>query len=105
MTLRILSLVAAAAALSAPALAADRNYSVTSFDRIRVDGPYRVVLTTGVAPFARASGPAAAIDSVSIEVQGRTLIVRRNRAGAAIPAKAEARWTSPSALTNCRRPG
>ena len=29
-----------------------RNYSVTSFDRIRVDGPYQVTLSTNVAPFA-----------------------------------------------------
>jgi hypothetical protein len=78
MTYRLLILAVAAAALSTPALAAERNYSVTGFDRIRVDGPYRVVLTTGVAPFARASGTPAAIDNVSVEVQGRTLIVRRN---------------------------
>jgi hypothetical protein len=55
-----------------------RNYSVTSFDRIRLDGPYQVQLRTNVAPYARASGSAAALDSVSIEVEGRTLIVRAN---------------------------
>jgi hypothetical protein len=63
---------------AAPAAAAERNYSVTSFDRIRVDGPYRVLLTTGVSPFAKASGSLEAIDAVSIDVQGRTLIVRGN---------------------------
>jgi hypothetical protein len=62
-----------------PALAADRNYSVTSFDRIRLDGPYKVQLVTGVAPFARASGSQQALDGVAIDVQGRTLIVRANR--------------------------
>jgi len=55
-----------------------RNYSVTSFDRIRIDGPYQVQLRTNVAPYARASGSAAALDGVSIEVEGRTLIVRAN---------------------------
>lgn len=65
-------------AAAVPAAAADRNYSVTSFDRIRVDGPYKVSLTTGVAPFARASGSLAALNSVSLDVQGRTLIVRGN---------------------------
>lgn len=68
----------ALALLAGPADAAVRNFTVTGFDRIRVDGPYRVKLTTNVAPFARASGSAAALDSVSIEVQGRTLIIRRN---------------------------
>jgi len=53
-----------------------RNYSVTSFDRIRIDGPYQVHLQTNVAPYARASGSAASLDGVSIEVEGRTLIVR-----------------------------
>ena len=46
---------------------------------MRVDGPYKVKLTTGVAPFAVASGSASAIDRVSVEVEGRTLIVRQNR--------------------------
>ena len=60
------------------AQAAERNFSVSSFDRIRVDGPFKVRLTTGVAPFARATGSATAIDRVSIDLQGRTLVVRRN---------------------------
>ena len=68
----------AAVVASAPASAADRNYTVTGFDRVRLDGPYRVRLTTGVAPFARASGSSAALDGISIEVQGQTLVIRRN---------------------------
>ena len=67
-----------AALACGPAAAATRNFTVTSFDRIRLDGPYRVKLTTNVAPFARASGAAAAIDGVSVQVQGRTLVIRRN---------------------------
>ena len=63
---------------AAPASAAERNYSVNSFDRIRVDGPYRVSLTTGVAPFAKATGSSAGIDGISVSVQGRTLVVRGN---------------------------
>jgi hypothetical protein len=80
--LPILALLALA---SLPAMAAapttQRNYSVTSFDRIRVDGPYEVRLKTNVAPFARASGSAAAIDSVTVTVEGRTLIVRPSSGG------------------------
>ena len=75
-----LLLATCAIALAVPAHAADRNYSVTSFDRIRVDGAYRVRLVTGVAPFATASGSQAALDAVSITVEGRTLIVHANRA-------------------------
>lgn len=71
----LLALVVAAA----PATAANRNFGVTDFDRIRVDGPFKVSLATGVAPFARASGSAAALDQVAVDVQGRTLVVHPNR--------------------------
>jgi hypothetical protein len=70
----------ATATLAAPADAATRNFGVNGFDRIRVDGPYRVKLATGVAPFAKAtSSSASALDGLVVEVQGRTLIVRSNR--------------------------
>ena len=68
-----------AAAIAVPATAADRNYSVTSFDRIRVEGPYAISVTTNVAPFARATGSLAAMDGVSLRVEGRTLYVRADR--------------------------
>jgi hypothetical protein len=67
--------------IAAPAVAAERNYSVTSFDRIRIDGPYQVTLKTNVAPFAKASGSQGAIDGLSIKVEGRTLVVRKDSAG------------------------
>jgi hypothetical protein len=69
------SLPASVSVLGAPA-PAQRNYSVTSFDRIRIDGPYQVHLRTNVSPFARATGSAASLDGVSVAVEGRTLIVR-----------------------------
>ncbi len=72
---------AALVLLAAPAAAAERNYSATSFNRIRVDGPYQVALKTNVAPFARASGAQAALDGVSIRVEGRTLIIRADTSG------------------------
>ena len=65
--------------LAAPAGSATRNFGITSFDRIRVDGPYKVVLKIGVAPFASASGSQDALDEVAIDVQGRTLVVHPNR--------------------------
>lgn len=71
----------ALASLPAASRAADRNFSVTGFDRIRVDGPYKVNLRTGVAPYARASGTTASLDGVSIKVEGRTLVIREGTGG------------------------
>lgn len=78
MSIRPFVLACVALAISAPAAAAQRSFTVTGFDRIRVDGPFRVRLATGVAPFARATGSPAALNGVSVEVQGQTLVVRRN---------------------------
>jgi hypothetical protein len=75
----ILSLALLALAAAVPAAAAERNYSITDFDRVQVDGPYRVTLTTGRSSAARAEGSAEALDQVAIDVQGGTLRIRRNR--------------------------
>jgi len=77
----LLAAVMTAAVVAVPASAAERRFTITGFDRIRVDGPFAVTLTTNVAPFARASGSANALDRVVIEVQGSTLVVRRDRTG------------------------
>ena len=66
------------ASLASPALADERTLSVTTFDKVRVDGPYKVKVTTGVSPFAKVSGSAAAIDGVKVDQQGSTLIIRTN---------------------------
>ena len=66
---------------AAPAFAAERRFTVTDFDRVQVDGPFEVVLTTGKAPSAGASGSAQALDRISVDVQGRTLRVRPDRSG------------------------
>lgn len=68
-----------ALAFASPSAAATRSFGIEGFDRIRVDGPFRVKLTTGVAPFAKASGSPAAIDRVAIDLQGRTLVVHVSR--------------------------
>jgi len=65
----------AIATLASPAGAATRNFGVTGFEKVRVEGPFRVKLTTGVAPFASASGSPAAIEKVAIEMRGNTLLV------------------------------
>ena len=56
--------------------AAERNFGVSGFDRVRLDGGYKVTLTTGIAPFAKASGSARAIDKLSLKVEGRTLVIK-----------------------------
>ena len=68
-------------AVTTPAIgaAAERNFGVSGFDRVRVDGDYKVTLSVGVAPFAKAIGSARALDPVGGVVEGRTLIVRANR--------------------------
>jgi len=63
-------------AFAAPAGAATRNFGVTSFTKVKVEGPFKVTLATGVAPFARASGSSIALDRVDVDVQGDTLVVR-----------------------------
>ena len=72
--------IIAALLLSAtPAAAAERNFGVSGFDRVRVDGDYKVTLTVGVPPYAKAKGSARALDPVDVVVEGRTLIVRANK--------------------------
>jgi hypothetical protein len=64
-----------ALAFAGPAAGATRSFGITSFTKIRVEGPYRVTLATGVAPFAKASGSSTALDRVAIENRGDTLVV------------------------------
>lgn len=71
--------VALAAAFAAPAMAAERSYSVTDFDRVVVEGPFNVTLATGRPSSATASGTPQALERVSVEVTGRTLRIRPNR--------------------------
>ena len=66
-----------------------RNFGIRSFEKIRVEGPYRVTLKTGVAPFARARGPQSALDRIDLEMRGDLLLVRsgpfaKNPAAAAL---------------------
>ena len=79
---RILPFVLAlAAAHAAPAFGAERSYSVTDFDRIIVEGPYIVRVTSGRSTTARASGTREALERLAIDVTGQTLRIRRDRTG------------------------
>jgi hypothetical protein len=74
------AILSALALLAAPAAAAaaERGYTVTSFDRIRVEGPYTVTVASGRSPAVRATGSPAALDAVVARVDGRTLVIQRN---------------------------
>ena len=78
---RMKQLILAAFLLSSAsaATAAERNFGVSGFDRVRVDGDYKVTLTVGIAPFAKAKGSMRALDPVDVVVEGRTLVVRANK--------------------------
>ena len=77
----ILALALLAAPAPALALAAERGYSVTSFDRIRVEGPFAVTVSTGNAVSAKAIGSDEALERVSVRVEGRTMLIRPNLSG------------------------
>ena len=79
MRYRLPALAVLALAAAAPAQGANRNFGVSGFEQIRVQGPFKVTVEVGVPPYARATGSPAALDTVQVEMQGRTLIVRPNR--------------------------
>lgn len=58
------------------AAAAERTMYVTSFDKVRVQGPFEVRIATGRAPAAALSGDRAVIDTIEVQVEGTTLTVR-----------------------------
>jgi hypothetical protein len=91
-----LALIAAIMTLLAAPVGAQRRYSVADFDRVVVEGPYRVTLTVGRPSSASATGSPRALDGVTVDVQGTTLRIRRNRSawGGAPGAAAE-----PAAIT------
>ncbi|MET3824668.1 hypothetical protein ABIC16_000361 [Sphingomonas sp. PvP055] len=75
--LALLLLFSPVAGLAAPG----RSYVVTDFDRVRIDGPFDVALTTRAPPSAHADGSADASDALDIRVEGRTLVVRAGSRG------------------------
>ena len=73
--------VSAALTLAGPAAADTRNFGITDYSKVRVEGPYKVTLTTGVPPFAKASGSPVALDRVLVEVRGDTLVIHADPGG------------------------
>ena len=58
-----------------PAAAAERTYTIGSFDRVRVSGPFEVRLVVGDSPAARVTGDRELLDQVEVDVNGGTLVV------------------------------
>ena len=79
----MIRLALALALLLAPAAAsaASRSFTVGSFDRLRVDGPFEVRVATGRSPGATAEGDRQILDRLDIAVQGTTLVVRMGNSG------------------------
>ncbi|WP_106640532.1 head GIN domain-containing protein [Allosphingosinicella vermicomposti] len=65
--------------ISAPALADERRYTITDFDRIRIDGPYRVEVNAGSASTVTGTGARDALDRVAVDVEGRVLRIRTDK--------------------------
>lgn len=67
----------ALALLATPSLAhaTDRSFIIGSFSKLRVDGPFAVTVTTGKSPGARGSGSLDALDGLTVQVNGDTLVV------------------------------
>lgn len=76
MSRTILLFLAALAASASPAMAATHSYSVTSFDRLRIAGPFDVHVHVGGSPAVRATGPQDALDRLSIEQNDDTVVVK-----------------------------
>src|ERR1700741_105434 len=78
MTLRF-ALALLTLVVAAPAYAADRPYPVADFDRLIVEGPYRVHLVVGRANTARGDGPRLGLARLRLESSGRPLRIRPQR--------------------------
>lgn len=61
--------------LAAAAPAEERRFLVTSFERLRIEGPVEVEMTQG-SPAASASGERGALDSLEVRVEAGTMTVR-----------------------------
>lgn len=58
-----------------------RNYSVGSFSKVEVAGPYDVRITTGAKPAVSATGPENVLEHLVIEVDGDTLQIHPKKDG------------------------
>ncbi|OQW47331.1 MAG: hypothetical protein A4S16_08855 [Proteobacteria bacterium SG_bin6] len=67
----------------APAQAAERSFSVTSFERLRLEGPFELRVSVGGPPSARAEADPATLERLVLQQDGTTLTVRLGTTGSA----------------------
>lgn len=70
------SLMLLCIALSTVAPAAERKVFVSSFDRLRVNGPFRVDVVTGRSPAGRIVGDPRGLDGIEVRQEGNVVVVR-----------------------------
>lgn len=78
------------------ASAAERRFTLSAFDTVRVEGDVAVEIVSGGSPFALASGDPRALEALSLKVQGGTLYIRRARSNA--PTERRNQPATPDAL-------
>lgn len=71
--------LALASLVAAPALADRRGYSVTSFTRLRLEGPVTLKIEVGGSPAGYAEGDREAIDRIRVDNGGDQLLVSIDR--------------------------
>ncbi|MFP5455667.1 head GIN domain-containing protein [Rhizorhabdus sp.] len=77
--MRVQVLLLISAGLGSPALAdtpASRDYPVSAFSRVVVEGPYDVEIRDGARPSASARGPQEQLDRLIMAVEGDALMVK-----------------------------
>ncbi|MGQ2940870.1 MAG: GIN domain-containing protein [Blastomonas fulva] len=70
--------------------AAERRFTLSGFDKVRIEGDVAVEISSDAAPFALASGDPRALEALSLKVQGGTLYIRRARRNAPVEARKRA---------------
>lgn len=78
----VLAALAGCGAVPSTADAAERRFTLSAFDKVRIEGDVAVEITSDSAPFAMASGDPRALEALSVKVQGGTLYIRRARSAA-----------------------
>lgn len=71
-------------AVSGAAAAAERRFTLSAFDKVRIEGDVAVEILSDAPPFAVASGDPRAIEALSVKVQGGTVYIRRARRNAPV---------------------
>lgn len=81
---------------TAAASAAERRVDLSSFERIRVEGPFQVTLATGRSPRGMVSGDARVLDRIELRQDGTTLVVRGPLSEAGATARAAPPTPAPT---------